>query len=142
MRFVTVVLVLVAPLLCFACKSKKEAQADPKRETVKTQDILYSQLDITENFGDNLKLKADDWIKTSPLNATMENPESMGLPSLHADENKVYDVAVGLSKLREKISIPSDGVYCPICHIANIDINKLHTPCPKCKRKLLKFGWD
>jgi hypothetical protein len=103
---------------------------------------MYSQLDITENFGDNFKLKPEEWINTTPINATLDNPESMGLPSKNANQNEIYEIAVRLSQLREQIYVPDDGVYCPICHIANIDINKLHTPCPKCTRQLLKFGWD
>ena len=51
-------------------------------------------------------------------------------------------VASKLSQVRESIPIPNDGVYCPICHIANIELAKLRTPCPKCGRALLKFGWD
>ena len=65
----------------------------------------------------------------------------MGLPSVHASEEEVYEVASKLSLFRESIPIPNDGVYCPICHIANIDLAKLRTPCPKCGRALLKFGW-
>jgi hypothetical protein len=37
--------------------------------------------------------------------------------------------------------IPSAGVYCPVCHIANVDLGRLRTPCPQCGRPLLKFGW-
>ena len=51
-------------------------------------------------------------------------------------------VASKLSQVRESIPIPNDGVYCPICHIANIELPKLRTPCPKYGRALLKFGWD
>ena len=113
-----------------------------KKQKEELQEILYSQIDITEKFDDNLNLNPDDWIQTIPINKTIDNPESMGLPPHNADHNEVYEIAARLSGLREQIPIPDDGVYCPICHIANIDIAKLHTPCPKCKRKLLKFGWD
>jgi hypothetical protein len=99
-------------------------------------------LDITEKFDDNLGLTPDDWISTAPLNKTAPNGEAMGMPSVHASEEEVYKVASKLSQFRESISIPNDGVYCPICHIANIELAKLRTPCPKCGRALLKFGWD
>ncbi len=112
-----------------------------KIQMMNPRDLSYSQLDITERFDDHLNLSADDWIDTTPLNAQIPDPESAGLPSLDADGDEVYRIAVAMSKLRESIPLPDDGVYCPICHIANIDIEKLTTPCPKCDRDLLKFGW-
>lgn len=113
-----------------------------KLEMMAPEEISYSQLDITERFDDNQSLGADDWIATTPLNVTAENPESAGLPSLDADSEDVYRIASTLSELRESIPIPNDGVYCPICHIANVDLVRLRTPCPQCGRGLLKFGWD
>ncbi len=110
--------------------------------SVPPETIGYSQLDITENFGGNLHLKPDDWIKTLSLNANHPNPESVGLPSKDADVNQIYSIASSLSQLRESMEIPDDGVYCPVCHIANTQLSKLHTPCPECARELLKFGWD
>jgi hypothetical protein len=104
--------------------------------------ISYSQLDITERFGDNLSLTADDWISTSPLNSGVADPQSMGLPPVGASDDEVYPVAERLSRIRESVPIPNDGVYCPICHIANVELSRLRTPCPKCGRPLLKFGWD
>ena len=104
--------------------------------------LLFSQVDVTDRFGDDERLGPDEWITTSPLNATIENPESMGLPSPGADADEVYRVASGLSELRESIPIPNDGVYCPVCHIANVELARLRTPCPQCGRALLKFGWD
>ena len=104
--------------------------------------ISFSQLDITERFDDNARLKPEEWISTVPLNTTTRDGQAMGLPSVDASEEDVYEVASKLSQLRESIPIPNDGVYCPICHIANIDLAKLRTPCPKCGRALLKFGWD
>lgn len=103
-------------------------------------EISYSQLDITESFDDHLRLKPEDWISTVPLNRSV--PKGMGLPLVDASDEEVYKAAVKLSELRESISIPSDGVYCPVCHIANTQLVKLRTPCPKCGRALLKFGWD
>lgn len=113
-----------------------------KKQKIPFEAISYSQVDITESFGDDEHLGPDEWIATSPLNATMVNPESMGLPPAGAGPDEVYRVACRLSELRESIPIPSDGVYCPVCHIANVDLAKLRTPCPQCGRILLKFGWD
>ena len=113
-----------------------------KVEKMAVDSIYYSQLDITERFDDNLNLGADDWIPTTPLNSTTPNPESSGLPSPDANVEEVYRVGAKMSDLRESIPIPNDGVYCPVCHIANIDLAKLRTPCPQCGRGLLKFGWD
>ena len=107
-----------------------------------TETIQFSQLDITERFDDNLSLTPDEWIRTTPLNASISDGASMGLPAVTASEDEVYQIASKLSQARESIPIPNDGVYCPICHIANIDLGKLRAPCPKCGRQLLKFGWD
>ena len=104
--------------------------------------ISFSQTDITEAFGDNERLGPDEWIATVPLNATTKNPESAGLPRAGAGADEIYRVAAKLSELRESIPIPNDGVYCPVCHIANVNLGKLRTPCPRCGRGLLKFGWD
>ena len=113
-----------------------------KIEEVAAESLHFSQLDITECFDDNVNLGVDDWIPTTPLNATITDPESSGLPSPSADSEEVYRIASKMSELRESIPIPNDGVYCPICHIANTDLGKLRTPCPQCGRQLLKFGWD
>ena len=115
-------------------KSKATTQMMPPGE------ISYSQLDITERFDDHLHLKAEDWISTVPLNKSL--PNGQGLPPADASADEVYRAAEKLSQFRESISIPSDGVYCPVCHFANIQLGKLRTPCPKCGRPLLKFGWD
>jgi hypothetical protein len=112
-----------------------------KVEKIATEAISFSQVDITERFDDNRSLGKDEWISTTPLNSNIKNPEAAGLPSLGTDSEVVYRVASKLSALRESIPIPDDGVYCPICHIANVDLGKLRTPCPKCGRELLKFGW-
>lgn len=113
-----------------------------KKASKHSNNFTYSQIDITENFGDNLNLKSDEWIKTIPINTQINNPESMGLPPVGSSIEKVYDIASRLSTLRDQINNPEDGVYCPICHIANIELNKLQSPCPQCGRKLLKFGWN
>lgn len=66
----------------------------------------------------------------------------MGLPPVGADADEVYEVAAKLSALRESFPVRDDGVYCPVCHVANVDLGRLQTPCPRCGRPLLKFGWD
>ncbi|MFN9986109.1 MAG: hypothetical protein ACK52S_11200 [Pirellula sp.] len=112
-----------------------------KIETMDPQQIAFSQLDITERFDDDKSLSHEDWIETTPLNRRIPDPVASGLPSVDADCDEIYRIALTMSELRESIPIDGDGVYCPICHIANIEIEKLRTPCPKCGRGLLKFGW-
>ncbi len=113
-----------------------------KVELVDPSEISSSQLDITQHFDDNRNLSVDDWIDTQPMNATIEEPESAGLPAPNTSSEEVYRIASAMSEFREPVSIPNDGVYCPICHIANVELEKLRTPCPQCGRDLLKFGWD
>lgn len=112
-----------------------------KIETMPAEEIAFSQLDITENIDDNRNLGKDEWIATTPLNARIPSPESAGLPARGADADEVYRAALVMSAIRESIALPDDGVYCPICHIASVDLAKLRTPCPQCGRELLKFGW-
>ena len=104
--------------------------------------ISYSQLDTTERFDDNLRLDPADWIPTTPLNLITSSPEAAGLPRLNATDSEVYEIASKLSLLRESASLPHDGVYCPLCHVASIDVTLLRRPCPKCGLELLQFGWD
>ncbi len=118
----------------FAAK-QKVTKVDPK-------EIRFSQLDITEQFGDQNRLTKEQWIATVALNSKMPDPVSRGLPSPSATPEEIYATAVKLSAMRERFVGLGDGVYCPVCHIANIDHAKLHAPCPKCGRKLLSFGWD
>ena len=66
--------------------------------------------------------------------------EAMGLPEIGAVDDEVYEVASRLSLVRESVA-GNDGVYCPICHIANTQTAKLRTPCPQCGRELLSFSW-
>lgn len=112
-----------------------------KVESMAPESIGFSQLDITGQFDDDERLGPGEWIETIPLNARIPNPESAGLPALDADAAEVYRVASALSELRESFPIEGDGVYCPICHIASVDLGKLRNPCPRCGRPLLKFGW-
>ncbi len=114
----------------------------PVPHAMPPEQIQFSQLDITERFGDNLTLTADEWISTSPLNARIPDAQSQGLPPIGASEDEVYRIADSLSRIRESLPIPNDGVYCPVCHIANVTLALLRTPCPNCGRELLKFGWD
>jgi hypothetical protein len=107
----------------------------------------YTQVDMTDGFGDVERLGPDDWIKTIPLNRyladSVPDPQEWGLPPLGAGDEETYTIAARLSGLREMIpALARDGVYCPICHIANKQREKLHTPCPMCGRPLLQFGWD
>ncbi len=122
------------------CSKQPAAQSKATTQMVPPEEISYSQLDVTERFGDNLHLKSADWISTIPLNKSV--PDGKGLPPVDASADEVYKAAEKLSHFRESFSIPSDGVYCPVCHIANTQLAKLHTPCPKCGRALLRFGWD
>jgi len=101
--------------------------------------ISFSQVDITDRFGDDQEVGP---VATTPLNATIDDPESLGLPPQNADDEEVYRVAARLSALHESVPIPNDGVYCPVCHIANVDLQRLRMPCPQCRRPLLQFGWD
>lgn len=136
MKIIILLVLALGVILFFALQKKQSPQMiDPS-------ELRYSQLDITETFGDNLRLKPDEWIATIPLSAKIPNPESRGLPALNADPETVYTMAASMSKIREQFAGLNDGVYCPVCHVANVDPKKLHTPCPKCSRQLLKFGWD
>jgi hypothetical protein len=122
------------------CGKQPTLQSKAPIQTVPVGEISYSQLDITERFDDHLHLKPEDWIATIPLNKSV--PKGKGLPPADASDEEVYQAAAKLSVFRESFAIPSDGVYCPVCHIANTQLARLHTPCPKCGRALLKFGWD
>jgi hypothetical protein len=59
-----------------------------KKEKPPADTLSYSQVDTTEAFGDDQRLGADEWITTTPLNATTANPESMGLPPLARVQTK------------------------------------------------------
>ena len=119
----------------------KRKKIDPPVEYVNPQELSFSQLDVTEGFDDDLRLTPEDWLTTIPLNIQVENPESSSLPPVGATDEETYRIADGLSRIRESLDLPDDGVYCPICHVANTQISHLRTPCPKCGRALLKFGW-
>lgn len=114
-------------------KKEKVQYLDP-------QQLNYTQVDITERFDDHLSLTRDEWIETIPLNTLVEGNRG-NLPTLDATTDEVYQIASELSQIRESFRRPDDGVYCPICHIANIDVAYLRMPCPKCQRPLLAFGW-
>ncbi len=148
---ITIIVVLVIAAIVAVIVAKRRSPTPvltpEKKIGAETQmmgpgQISYSQLDITERFGDNERLKPDDWISTQPLSKTTPNSQASGLPPADATNDEVYAIASKMSQIRESIAIPSDGVYCPICHIANVQLAKLHSPCPKCGRPLLKFGWD
>lgn len=111
----------------------------PEIEMINPDQLHYSQLDITEGPTDNERLGPDDWISTLPLNGATPQPQTSGLPPVDASAEEVYALATTLSQVRESVALPHDGVYCPVCHIANIQLAKLRTPCPRCGRPLLKF---
>lgn len=137
MKLILIVLfvaIVVIAWLKFAARPKV-AKVDPK-------ELRFSQLDITEQFGDRNRLTKEEWAVTVALNSKMPDPVARGLPSHTAAPDEVYAAAEKLSAIRERFVGLGDGVYCPVCHIANVDPAKLHTPCPKCGRKLLRFGWD
>src|SRR5205809_2801360 len=102
------------------CGKQAAPQSKTTKQSMPPGEISYSQLDITEKFDDNLHLKPEDWILTVPLNKSV--PNGKGLPPVDARGDEVYKAAERLSQLRESISIPSDGVYCPVCHIANTQL--------------------
>jgi hypothetical protein len=131
------VLVVVGAVTWLGLRRKQ-----PSVQMVDPRKLSYSQLDITESFGDNERLGPDDWVSTIALNTKVPDPVDAGLPSPSATEDEVYMAGAQMSALREQIPGLSDGVYCPICHIANTQISRLKAPCPKCNRPLLKFGWD
>ena len=122
------------------CDKPSAPQSEATVQTMPPGEISYSQLDITERFDDHLRLKPEDWIATVPLNKS--SPNAKELPPVDATADEIYQAGARLSQLRESIAVPNDGVYCPVCHIANTQLAKLRTPCPKCSRPLLKFGWD
>src|SRR6185503_14381510 len=102
----------------------------PKVTKVDPKEIRFSQLDITERFGDQKRLAKEEWIATIALNSKMPDPVARGLPSRSATPEEVYATAARLSAMRERFVGSGDGVYCPVCHIANVDHAKLHAPCP------------
>ncbi len=114
----------------------------PETQLIPVDKIRFTQLDITEAFGDNERLAPDEWISTVPVNQLDPDGQAVGLPPVDASADEVYAVAAAMSQIRESFPIPNDGVYCPLCHIANTQIANLRTPCPKCGRPLLTFGWD
>jgi len=113
-----------------------------KKDIKTTNSFTYTQVDITENFGDNQRLSSEEWIQTIPINSSIHNPEFSGLPPVNSSPERVYEIATKLSELRGQINNSTDGVYCPVCHIANVDLSKLNSPCHKCNRYLLRFGWN
>jgi len=122
-------------------EAAEHGRIDLYLEQVAPQEISYSQVDITETFDDQLRLSPDEWVETVPLNSMVDRPELQGLPPKTATPEEVYLIAQKLSAMRESFTVETDGFYCPLCHIANTDLGRLKTPCPRCGRQLLKFGW-
>ena len=116
-----------------------------KKEKVEMLDpstLSFSQVDFTEYFDQNQALAPGDWVPTIPINEMLGNDNKGNLPALGSSDHEIYRVALGLSEIREQFQVPDDGVYCPVCHIANVDIANLGKECPKCARPLLAFGWS
>lgn len=111
-------------------------------ELLDPKSLRFTQVDVTERFGDNLSLSENDWIETFPINSFGADVNLDGLPPPDANEEDIHCIASKLSEIRESFNLTNDGVYCPVCHMANIDYGKLRTPCPKCKRPLLAFDWN
>jgi hypothetical protein len=110
------------------------------------RDLSFAQTDVTKSSGDNRSPGPNDWIETTPINASVpEAQRPRGLPALDATEDQIYEIAERGSRLRESLrrsdQLSSDGVYCPICHIANTQLSLLRKPCPRCGRELLLFDW-
>lgn len=112
-----------------------------KMEYLDPGELNFTQLDFTERFGDHLSLGKSEWIQTIPMNEIIERKNLSNLPLPGTNNEEVYKTASQLSEIRERFHMPDDGVYCPICHIANVNIENLGTPCPRCDRPLLAFGW-
>lgn len=128
-------------------EDNKPQKPEQNIEMVDPLSIKVSQLDMTEHEHAKAGLSADDWAPTIAINTQMTNPEQHGLPPENAGIEVIYATGLNLSALRQNMLLKTDlerddGVYCPICHIASIDISKLGTPCPKCNRNLLQFGWE
>jgi|SRR6185369_6262965 hypothetical protein len=114
----------------------------PKIEYLEAAELNFTQVDFTERFGDHLSLSEDEWIETIPMNRTFPDGKGGNLPPIDAIGDEIYRIASRLSEIRESFRVPTDGVYCPVCHIANIDYAHLRNPCPKCGRPLLAFDWN
>jgi hypothetical protein len=63
----------------------------PQREPAAHLEISYSQLDITESFGNEVELGPDDWIATTPLNTSVQDPTAVGLPPVDAIRSHYAD---------------------------------------------------
>ena len=113
-----------------------------KVDLVPTEEFLFTVVDIVETVSEGSGFGKDDWVATTPIIKVLGVDHKKGLPSSDVPDGEIYAIAVGLSEIREEFQIATDGVYCPICHIANIDRQRLRTPCPKCGRELLLFDWN
>lgn len=116
----------------------------PFSRKTKNSEIRCSQADVAANFDDILTAEPTDWIKTVPINLFAKYLSPAGLPKQGASEEEIYSIAANLSSMRDGFAklpgrIDADGVYCPVCHIANTQLDKLRTPCPSCGRALLRF---
>jgi hypothetical protein len=106
-----------------------------------TDALSFSQLGVTETLGSKFRPTENGWVHTSALDEMTPDPQAHGLPPRGASDEAVYAYFDQFSRLRDIFATETDGVYCPICQIANYSIAKLRTPCPKCNRPLLRFDW-
>ena len=113
-----------------------------KVEHIDPSNVSYTQVDVTEHFEQHLALSMNEWITTIAINKLIGHNNNGNLPDIDANDHEIYRIALSLSEIREKFKIHGDGVYCPVCHIANINIANLGEECPKCSRPLLAFGWS
>jgi len=103
---------------------------------------FYGQLDVIEPERD-VKMTSSDWVQTVPIIVNDDYRETLGYAHKDDSPEEVYERAMMLSMVRNQhIKDDSDGVYCPLCHIANIELSKQGDPCPQCERPLLRFGWN
>lgn len=107
-----------------------------------------TQLDMPRDVTEQLRIQSEDWVPCVPIRGKNTAYIYDQLPTTDLTDEETYTLAKQLSDVwNERIS-KSDhplqkigGVYCPVCHIASIDLDKLGLPCPKCKRELLRFNW-
>jgi len=127
-------------------RAYRAAMERTEQTVLDPRELWFAQTDVTKSSGNNPSLGPSDWIETTPINASVpEERRPRGLPPLDATEDQIYQIADRGSRLRESMrrtdQLSGDGVYCPICHIANTQLSLLRKPCPRCGRELLLFDW-
>jgi hypothetical protein len=133
-------------LTVYRYRAYRAATRRTEQTVLDPRELSFTQADVVKGSVDNLSLGPNNWIETTPINASVpEERRPRGLPPLDATDDQIYQIANAGSRLRESIRLsgqPSrDGVYCPICHVANTQVSLLRKPCPRCGRELLLFDW-